>query len=960
MTAKVATKVWRIPAGIGFANALATGLLERVKDNPLGLAEMQILLPTRRACRTLQQAFLRESEGKALLLPRLQPLGDLDADELLLSAGITIPPAVTARQRQLLLAQLISQHQHGLPAAQYLLLAKAFARLLDDAALEDVPLDNLTTLVTGELAGHWQTTLNFITPLRAHWQGELDRLQLCDIATRRNLLLKAQADAWRERPPVTPVILAGSTGALPAIVTVMQSILTLPAGEIVLPALPAASEVATWWDKVEDTHPLAELKNLLEKLGVAHADVGLWPAAPERENGLLHHALRPATTSDQWAKQPTLQTKTIARLDCVNEQEEASTIALIMREVLEQPERTALLITPDRNLGRRVASALQRWGLQVDDSAGTPLQKTESAVFLRLVLRYVLQPQDPVALLALLKHPMLTAGLPMGLARSHAQTIELEALRRRPPIRNLPSMAMLLPDLADWLSKISTALQPLAHGLAKASLTLPELLQALITSAEALAQTESKPGSERLWRGEAGRTLADWASELLEAKDIPISITPADAEDYLLALQADTVVRARYGEHPRLTILGPVEARLQQADCVILAGLNEGIWPAPPEPDPWLSRPMRAELGLKSPEARLGQEAHDFYSHAASSNVIITRAIRQEGTPTLPARWLRRLDIVLQGQYASLAADYLALARALDAADTVKPALPPAPTPPAAARPRKLSVTQLEKLLQDPYAIYAQKVLRLKKLDPLDIEPGAAERGNFYHEVLHKFVKAYPAALPANSRALLLELGDKLITEQGYAEHKKLWWPRFERMIDWFLAAEATRRTHANPLETEVEGALTLSNGFLVTAKADRIDRTHTGKLAVLDYKTGSLPTQKQQEAGFSLQLPLEGAMAQSGGFKRIPAAKVQELTFWQLTGGNPAGKILSFRPKSTPEQSIKDAVAQVEALTDIYARSDTPYYAEPDAAHPPRFSDTRHLARWKEWALLGDEEDEA
>ncbi len=953
--------VYRIPAGVDFAHTLAAGLLARYADNPLGLSDVLILLPTRRACRTLQQAFLRQSEGKALLLPRLLPLGDLDADELLLTAGVSIAPAVSPRQRQLILSRLIAQQQPNLPTAQYLALAKALARLFDDSALEGASLDRLGGLVDGELAGHWQTTLNFISPLRTRWQDELNRLGLIDAAERRNLLLHAQAKAWREAPPNHPVLIAGSTGALPAIATLMQVVKDLPHGELVLPALPSASECQDWWDQTDTTHPLCELKSLLATLAIPLDEIKLWPGVQDTSGSrtaLLHHALRPAQTSEAWAIPQNFDSHGLMRLDCATEQEEASTIALVLRQALTQLGRTAMLVTPDRNLGRRVAGLMQRWSIQVDDSAGTPLAKTESAVFLRLLLGHAAAPLNPSALLALLKHPMFTAGRAMGQARRQAQRIELEALRQRPPVRELNAIKIKVPELADWIADIQAALAPLFALFAQPKVELLGALKILITSAETLASTDAEPGSIRLWRGDYGQKLSDWLSELLTSAAELEPLAPQEIETVLLTLMSDSVVRPRYGEHPRLFILGPVEARLQQADWTILAGLNEGVWPAPPEPDPWLSRPMRKALGLKSPEARLGQEAHDFYSLASAPWVLLTRALRQDGTPTVPARWLSRLDTVLQGHFARPPeVNWQALARSLDVPEQVVPTTPPAPTPPRTARPKELYVTQIETWLQDPYALYAKKILRLKKLDPLDDDIGTAERGTFYHAVLHQFIKDNPRTLPANARTQLLELGEKVLQAQGLLSQRALWWPRFERLIDWFLDHEAHWREQAFPLGTEVEGHYTLPGGFTVKAKADRIDRKHGGGLAIIDYKTGTLPAAKRQEIGLSVQLPLEGAIAQYGEFKDIPKGEVDELTFWRLSGGNPPGEVKPFRAKTPAGESITDALDQLAALVAEFDNDHMSYHAEPYADHPPRFSDYRHLARWKEWALLGEEE---
>jgi ATP-dependent helicase/nuclease subunit B len=953
------SKVFRLPAGTAFADQLAAGLLERTQGDPLQLADMLVLLPTRRACRTLRQSFLRQSDGRALLLPRLMPLGDLDADELLLTAGTELPPSISPRGRQFLLAKLIRHHgDRNMPTPQLLVLARALGTLLDDFTLEAVEMSQMQTLVTGELAEHWNTTLTFLNPILAGWQRELAQRGLLDPADRRNRLLHAQAAQWQREPPAHPVIAAGSTGSIPATATLLKVVSTLPHGEVILPGLPEAPD---WWETIDVTHPLFELKQLLARMEINPADIKLWPHTNNSRGArleLLHHALLPATLTARWAQLPALDSTGLTRIDCAHENEEAAVIALAMRGQLEVKESTAMLVTPDRTLGRRVASCLQRWGIGVDDSAGVPLHKTESATFLRSLLAYAAEP-TLLKLLAVMKHPMAALGLPMQECRQRIRALELQTRRELQPARTLKQLLEQSDSDQEWLQTLTEALEPLTALYQRPRIGLDEALAVLIGTAEELASTDQTPGSQRLWRGEPGTALAEWCAEVLafsESGDLP-ELTPPELDETLLGLMSDGVVRPRYGEHPRLFILGPMEARLQQADLVILGGLNEGVWPSAPQPDPWLSRPMRKTLGLKTPEERLGQEAHDFYTLAAAPRVILTRALRQEGTPTVPSRWLSRLQTVQRGQSGAEANDWLALARQLDEPTHFASALPPEPTPPLAARPRQLAVTDVEKLLIDPYAIYARKILRLDKLQPLDPEPNAADRGNFYHAVLQTFHQQHKDALPADIFAELQRIGEIKLAELQLADQRTLWWPRFTEVCRWIETEERKRQGRVSP---EVKGKLERPDGFIVTAKADRIEKLNNGALAVIDYKTGGIPTQGQIERGLAPQLPLEAAIAQAGGFKDIPAAKVQELAFWQLSGKRgERGKVVLFGKKNINlPQAIDEAVTQLDETIRWYADEKNPYRSEPLGDFVPRYSDVRLLARVKEWSV--DEEAEA
>lgn len=949
-------RVYRLPAGIAFADTLAKGLLARTADNPLALAEMMVLLPTRRACRTLRQSFLRQSAGKPLLLPRLVPLGDLDADELLLTAGTALPPAISPRARQLLLASLIRQHTDERSMPQLLQLARALATLLDDFTLEGVTPDKLEQLVPDNLSSHWQTTLTFLQPLISSWRRELKAKGLLDPAERRTLLLNAQAEQWQREPPNHPVIAAGSTGSIPATAALLKVISQLPQGEVILPGLPEEND---WWEAVDATHPLYELKQLLTRLELIPAQVSLWPDAGDLtapRSALLHHALLPASLTERWATPQTFDTAGLTRIDCAHEQEEAAVIATIMRGQLESDGKTAMLVTPDRNLGRRVAQALQRWGIGVDDSAGTPLHKTESATFLRALLAYSAAP-TLTSFLALMKHPMAAMSLSMPECRQRIRAIELAARRNiKEKPRTLERLIATEPEHAPWLQSIADLLEPLVALRSRSHVALDECLALFTSSAEALASTDSKPGTQRLWRGEAGMALAEWLAELLEQATTLAPIASFELEETLLGLMADVVVRPRYGEHPRLFILGPLEARLQQADLLILGGLNEGTWPAIPEPDPWLSRDMRRQLGLKTPEERLGQEAHDFYTLAAAPRVLLTRALRQGGTPTVPARWLSRLETIVNQVLNSEATDWLALARALEQPVRVSPVSPPAPCPPVEARPRELWVTEVEKLLEDPYAIYAKKVLKLHPLEPIEPDIGAAERGTFYHAVLQQFRRDYPQGIPDNLQAILHRIGAHELKRLGLEGQRTLWWPRFVEVCKWFEDEERKQLSRARPLAQEREGTISRLDGFKLKAKADRIDLMSDGTLAIIDYKTGTLPAKKKIARGLSVQLPLEAAIARAGGFKDIPAKDVSEMAWWHLTGKrDDAGEVKPF--PQPPAEAADEALQQFDETMRWFTRREAAYLSEPDSAFRPVYSDYRLLARVKEWAANGEED---
>ncbi len=888
-----------IPAELPFLDTLVAGILPRAGDDPLALTRTTILLPTRRAVRSLTEAFLRASAGRALLLPRLVPVGDLDAEELTISdeAGdLAIPPALPPLQRQLLLAQLVLTWSArtgtgALTPGQAVPLARALADFLDTVQTARGDVAALATLAPDKFAEHWQQIIQFLGIVTDNWPAILAAHGALDPAERRNRVLAARIAAWTKAPPETPVIAAGLSGGIAAVGDLIAAVAKLPRGDIVLAGLDltAASMDAVATDP---THPQHLHARLLARFGLVPERIPPWPGcgdgarSPRRD--LVRAALAPASETDRWRSQPKLDAAAIAhlrRLDCAGAQEEAEVIALLLRQALEVKEQTAALVTPDRALARRVAAELKRWNIEIDNSAGVPLDRTPPAVFLRLVLDAALAALAPLPLLALLKHPLAAGGMPPELFRARVRRLEERCLRGPRPAPGLAGLRQALPladrDLADLVSRLDAALRPLmAWCLEARAVKLGDVVAAHVAAAEQLARTSDATGADRLWREAAGETAAQFIAELNAAAAAFPTTSGGDYAALFEALIAGAVVRPRYGLHPRLAIWGLLEARLQRADVMILGGLNEGVWPPQTETDAFLSRPMRQAFGVPAPEERIGVAAHDFSQALGAPVVWLTRAARVEGTPTVPSRWLLRLDTVLRAagieRELGAATEPLAWQRMLDAppASQWRRAEQPRPRPPVAARPRQLAVTQIETLIRDPYSIYARHILGLRALSQIDEPPDAAARGSFIHDALDRFLRDHPGDLPADAERRLIAIGTTLFAPwRDRPELRAFWWPRFERIARWFVATETGRRRRLEKVRSEIQGQLVVAapaGDFVVKAKADRIDRRHDGRLAIVDYKTGSLPRVADWDLGYAPQLPLEAAMAEAGAFPDI------------------------------------------------------------------------------------------
>jgi ATP-dependent helicase/nuclease subunit B len=992
-------KIFTIAAGTAFAETLARGVIARTggAGDPLALADAMIFLPARRAARTLSEAFARVLGGAALL-PQIRPLGDADDDEFAFDpAGedMALAPAIAPVRQRLLMATLVqrwdrAKHGGQLTFAQAASLAGGLGDFLDEVQTQEADLSNLSELAPESLAEHWAEVKDFLEYMRDEWPKLLVAEGRIAPALRRRATLDALAERLESSPPAGPVIAAGTTGSIPATARLLGVVARLERGAVVLPGLDRELDEDSW-SKLDPGHPQYGMKQLLARIGVAREEVEDWtpgtPANAPRET-LLRETLRPAPTTDAWREIADGGSGVIEEgleglslVETAHSGEEAAAVALALREVLETPGRTAALVTPDRNLARRVAAEMGRWNIAIDDSAGRPLANTPPGTFLALVAEAAIERFAPVPLLALLKHPLAAGGEATADFRRKVRELDRFCLRGPRPDPGLDGIAdaiataireahekpheKIVAALASWFAKVAMTLTPLAYVLEAHDVSIANVSSVHAAVAEALAATDTESGAARLWRGDAGTAAAALIASLEdESADLP-TIEPGSYPVLFRALAEERAVRPAYGLHPRLAILGTQEARLQSFDVLVLGGLNEGAWPRAAAADPWLSRPMRKKLGLEPPERAIGLSAHDFATLAAGPRVILTRALKSEGSPTTPSRWLQRLSQLTKGLKLDAklesATRHDALASAMAVPDIVTRIARPEPRPPVESRPRSLSVTEIETWLRDPYAIYAKHVLRLRPLDPLDAPIGPLERGTAIHTVLERFLIENANASPADAEARLIAIARSVFRESGIPKAAlALWWPRFRRAATWFVGNERERRAGIKQSFVEIEGRRTFKGpaaDFTLRCRADRIDILASGGGSIVDYKTGEPPTKKQVRVLLAPQLPLEGAILAEGGFEAIGKLAPSELLYIRFGGGDEPGEVrdVSDNVIALVEKAEQQLIGRIAYFNDV----DTPYLPRIKPYRADVSGDYDHLARVREWSLAGWEPEE-
>jgi ATP-dependent helicase/nuclease subunit B len=965
-------RVYGLPPGANFTAELAAGIKARLAGQPPeALARVEVAINTSRASRALEEAF--ENAAEAVFLPRITTFERFVDDPL-----TDAPPAIDGLERRLTLTRLIDRMltldpSLGPPGAAGPL-ADTLARLLDEMHGSKAPLSSLDGAVDdAALAKHWETSLKFLKVLGDGWPAHLAEKGAVDPEARYALATAAKITALQSAPPSHMVLAAGSTGSKRVTSDLLVALASLPQGAVVLPGFDFALDGAGWKAATPD-HPQFGYRQLLDHLDLAPTDVRPWTGqrTPGARARVFAEVLRPAPVTHHWLRAlPALRadipaaTDAMTLIEAPSPRREAEAVALIMRKALEETTGSVALVTADRNLGRRIAAALGRWGIDPDDSSGRPLALTPPGVFLTSTAALLTRSFDPVLLLALLKHPLSDApGLEIA-------RMEMDGLRNRDIAHRLTGVAALLtteitegpeerqgPLVAPQLAESLSHLLPWAGDERR---PLAEWVRLHRTVAEAIA-------SEKLWEEKAGLAASAALERFEKAADAYGEAAASEYPQLLTAAlsEAGDVAAEAYLGHPRVSIWGTLEARAQSAETVILGGLNEGVWPAQPAPDPWLNRQMREKIGLNAPERRIGLAAHDFLQAASAPTVYLTRAVKADGAPTTPARWLSRLTTLLEGAEKSAleamqgrGAEWVTLAEAIDALDaSVEPAGRPEPRPPAKTRPRTLSVTEIETLIRDPYSIYAKRILRFRALDEPGAPPDQRLRGETLHAVMERFIKECdPWPGPDAARKVFDRLSDEVIAEVAPPPALvDIWRARLARVAPWIIGQEAERREYSRPIGAELHGIATIQTllgDFTLTGRADRvdfIDNLPDGGVAIIDYKAGQAPSNKQAQV-YAKQLPLLGAMARAGAFDAFEAETAAILTYVSLSGADDGGKNTEIDPD--PE-----AMSGLIQLINAFQSEDEPFLARAAPEEITWASDYEHLSRFGEWSdrVPGDE----
>jgi ATP-dependent helicase/nuclease subunit B len=1026
--------LFSIPAGAPFLEVLAQAMLDGrlgpVHDpaDPAAMARTTLYLPTRRAARAFVAILAAKLDGRPLLLPRIVPLGDVDeAETALIGAGAwaqaRIAP-VAPLERRMLLTRLVDawgrsanrSHLRLDPAEPALVpatLAEAYglagdlSTLLDQMQTEGVPVERLAALDAARFDKVWQLNAGFLAILGEAWPEILAERGACDPAAFRNRMLAAERERLIGGGATGPIIAAGSTGTVPATARLLAAIARLPNGAVVLPGIDLRLDRRSW-DAIANepapSHPQAALHHLMETLEAVRDDVrelSQPDSARAARAALLREAMLPASVTELWSDVGSRVSQEMAAegfrglrvVEAADEREEALVVAIALRETLERPGAHAALVTPDRGLAERVAVELRRWGVEVDDSAGLPLGRWPAGSLTRLILEAALAQMSPATLAPLLAHPLCRLGLSREAVTRGAAALEIGTWRGNAVGQGLAGLHVALgrwDELREGhvsgprkrlTAEDRAAATALLHAIEAAAAPLLEALfldepsLAAVTRAARMAVAAfsmAEAGEPLAFVGPDGEALSVLFDDLAAAEAaMPPGGRAQDFVAILDGLMGERSVTRKAPGYPRVAIWGLLEARLLEADHVVLGGLTETVWPPQTVTDSFVNRPMRAELGLSPPERRIGQTAHDFVMAALAPEVTLTRPRKAGEAETIASRFWQRLQAVTPQPVWTKAvkegARLRALAAALSAPADVKPVARPAPRPPRALQPLSLSVTEVETLYRDPYQIHARKILQLDALDELVADPTAQDRGKLLHGIVEEFTTTYPQGLPADALGRLVEIGARLFRAyDDVPEVRAFWWPRFLLAAGHFVAWEERRRGDIARIGVELftGASFPLADGtsLRLSGRADRVELTREPALRIIDFKTGAPPSKAQVEKGFAPQLTLEAELAARAGFEKFSGPTPVAALLYMKLHHDPRGwakdKPLDFDGERLADVAARHLERLLEYL-DALRSGREPFVSRRAPDYIRYASPYDHLARVKEWSAApggGDE----
>jgi|GEM_PF-2463366 len=933
--------IFHIASDQNFLQNIIKGLKERVE--PSLFSKAIILLPSHRSCRELERILV--SDYKDVMIPKIIPIASLEENlsfEIFESLN-AIPKSITYTKAKFLLADLIKNKTKSddMKASDYLNIASGLMKLIMKFEKEDIPISNIDKAFTGDHPIHIEKILNYLQVISNGWPKLLSTLDIVTQITRRNLFIKKLIKKWEELPPSYPIIIAGSTGTFRTTQMLVQSISKFKNSFVILQGVDSLKYFED--QSIDESHPSFQLNLLLKNLGAQLKDIESWYT--ERITSSKYNFASILFKKEHITiPRSEIPDQNIEYIECISLQEETNLISIKIRELLEFGHKNIGIISNNKSIRIRLKNTLKLWDIESECSDEMAINSTSQIKLILSIFRVVHENFTPITLLTLLTNELHVLDHDL---KNSISNLEIKYLRGIRKYRNISDLIQKAKnngdnDIVTLLEKTLNYLKPLFNTLNSKSHKLKSLIHILIKVSEDISAQE-------IWSDDIGEKVHKIIHSILE--DIPEEnkINLDEFETIFSEVLREHNVSSKLNINKRVSILSPIESRLLSFDYTILAGLNEKSWPETPETDPWLSATFYNQFKIASPHIAIGQSANDFLSLLQQDNVLITRSINDNNAPQIPSRWLTKIELWFQAagilnKLKSSVSPLKILAKNLYTPESFVKYSAPTPKPEINLRPSKLSVTQIEKLMRDPYSVYALKILKLKPLEKLDKTPDQLEFGNFIHKVLDDFSRSSKNLEPQNYLDTILQIGDQLLADMiSNPVMHKIWQPRFYKIAAWIAEYEINIRK-TKTVETEVTYSMVIGKDFTLIAKVDRIEYdSKANTVSILDFKTGTIPTNEDIKNGFSPQLTLEALLIE----ENHQNLHVSDMTYIQLASGKRLGQITKVQGDEI--QIITAAKKGILYLVEQYEDINTPYLVCPNLRKSPTYNDFEHLERLEE-----------
>ncbi|MDD2840480.1 MAG: double-strand break repair protein AddB [Rickettsiales bacterium] len=960
--------IFNIESGFDFLSRVADFAVEKANGD-LALSNWTILLPSRRSCNELKRIFLEKSGG-AILLPKIKAIGDIDYDDLLLKQFNSDDfnefvefSSNTSRVKYkiLLIKELLKWSKlsnkelfKNANIEQISNLALELEKFLNEVVKSGLNLDNLDKeVVDDEYSKHWQEILSFLQNFGKKWNKFVEENNIISTLSFKTKMIEFNAKFFEKNKPTNPIIIAGVNGNVRAVSELIKNLIKYDNCYFIFKGLDKnLSDVE--WEKINIFHPQYYFKNLLkfinfERLVVKNIGVG-----EKNKLGLaLSYSMLPYFYTYKWQDKLALNEqdlKNISKIECDGSFEELNVISCILKYNHEISEKTMAVITTDENFANRLEIKLDNLGLKVNNAFGNKISRTEFVKYLFLIIDVIKSDFETIALLSLLKHRFSLFGYEKEELNNLIMKLEDDILRGYGNI-GLKGILKRINDKIDG-DELKLFFEKIVNFLKfKNNKTFTETLKNHIKIAEVIASNNNTDSSNIFYSNEKnGDEVLNFFNELIIESEEYGEVKDINEYSYLLDyLIAENSYVEKYTMHPTISIISPQEARLIKYDLVIISNLNDGSFPPHITTDPWMSKSMRKNFGLAEKEEIIGAYAYDFVELLNNNEIILTRALKDGGVPTTKSKYLMRLETFLSCQDLKIQENSIwkEVFKVMNRVDEKKTINRPKPTPPLNERPKELYATKIEKLINNPYDIYVEKILKLKRKENFYEDKIFAVFGSAVHEALENYIKNYDSLNKDKLFEELIKFG-KISFEKHFVNEisRELFFVRFINIAKWFIREdEAIRQSGYKVFAERIEKYHFEDLNFTIAGKIDRIEESEAGNINIVDYKTGTAPTQAEVKSGNKPQLSIEAVILSNQG------KKVEKLAYWVIKGKNSEEikniKVDIDELTAKAEDGLKKLITYFNEFEHSYIA--TCY----ELANRQYSSDYKHLSRVEEWGYL-------